>query len=150
MSALQLRHYTVRMRRSQRMRYRLPRHAWRQVRAVPPTVIEGFKNRPSRRSTSRGAALATTLATSREDAGQQRHERALERMSHPGSDSIVRTCYTPAGQRLAVERESDAWVVRCDDLEPARHHDLDAAMIEALRADVHAHWAASTRRDTRA
>jgi hypothetical protein len=107
---------------------------------VPATIIEGFKNRPSRRLTPRGAALATTLATSREDAGQQGPERALERMSHPESDSIVRTCYTPAGQRLAVERDSGAWVVRCDDLEPARHHEVDAALIEALRADVHAHW----------
>lgn len=56
------------------------------------------------------------------------------------SGSIARTCYTPAGQRVVVERHRDVWVVRCDDSEPARHRDLDVALVEALRADVHAHW----------
>jgi hypothetical protein len=37
--------------------------------------------------------------------GSKDPNRAVGRTSHPESDSIVRTCYTPAGQRLAIERD---------------------------------------------
>jgi hypothetical protein len=38
MSAFQIRHYTVRLRHSQRMRYRLPRSAWRKICSSPRLV----------------------------------------------------------------------------------------------------------------
>ena len=47
--------------------------------------------------------------------------------------------YTPDGQRLVVRREDDLWVVSSDAGEPVRHHLLDLALIEAIRADVRAH-----------
>jgi hypothetical protein len=47
--------------------------------------------------------------------------------------------YTPDGQRLVVRREADLWVVISDAGEPVRHHLLDLALIEAIRADVRAH-----------
>jgi len=47
--------------------------------------------------------------------------------------------YTPDGQRLVVRREADLWVVISDAAEPVRHHLLDLALIEAIRADVRAH-----------
>jgi hypothetical protein len=50
------------------------------------------------------------------------------------------TGYTPAGQRLVVEREEDVWVVACDDREPVRSVLLDVALVEALRSDVGARW----------
>jgi hypothetical protein len=46
---------------------------------------------------------------------------------------------TPAGLRLVVRREADLWVVISDAGEPVRHHLLDLALIEAIRADVRAH-----------
>jgi hypothetical protein len=50
------------------------------------------------------------------------------------------TGYTPAGQRLAVQRRRDFWIVICDDNEPVRHRLLDVALVEALRSDVEVHW----------
>lgn len=47
--------------------------------------------------------------------------------------------FTPAGQRLVVERESNAWIVSCDE-SAARHHLLDVAVIEAIHGEVEAHW----------
>ncbi len=47
--------------------------------------------------------------------------------------------YTPHGQRLVVAREADLWVVTSDAGYPVRHHLLDLALIEAIRADVRAH-----------
>lgn len=50
------------------------------------------------------------------------------------------TGYTPAGQRLIVDRDDDAWVVTRDDCAPVRNVVLDVALVEALRSDVEAHW----------
>jgi hypothetical protein len=47
--------------------------------------------------------------------------------------------YTPGGQRLVVTREAELWAVTSDAGEPVRHHLLDLALIEAIRADVPAH-----------
>jgi hypothetical protein len=47
--------------------------------------------------------------------------------------------YTPDGQRLVVTREADLWVVTSDAGQQVRHHLLDLALIEAIRADVRAH-----------
>ena len=47
--------------------------------------------------------------------------------------------YTPDGQRLVVRREDDLWVVISDAGGTVRHHLLDLALIEAIRADVRAH-----------
>lgn len=47
--------------------------------------------------------------------------------------------YAPHGQRLVVAREADLWVVISDGGDPVRHHLLDLALIEAIRADVRAH-----------
>jgi hypothetical protein len=47
--------------------------------------------------------------------------------------------YTPDGHRLVVRREVDLWIVTSDAGEPVRHHLLDLALIEAIRADVGAH-----------
>jgi hypothetical protein len=63
-----------------------------------------------------------------------------EEMSGPESGSVARTCFTPAGQRLVVERDRDVWVVLCDDFEPTRHNNLDVALLTAVRADAEAHW----------
>jgi hypothetical protein len=52
----------------------------------------------------------------------------------------ARTCYTPGGQRVVVERHGDVWTVTCDDRDPVRHRLLDVALIEAIRDDVQAHW----------
>jgi hypothetical protein len=52
----------------------------------------------------------------------------------------VWTGFTPAGQRLVVERERDEWIVRCDDSKTVRDHLLDVALIEAIGSDVEAHW----------
>jgi hypothetical protein len=52
-----------------------------------------------------------------------------------------RTCYTPAGQRVVVNRNADLWVVACDDHDPVRHRSLDVALIEAIRGEVEAHRA---------
>ena len=51
-----------------------------------------------------------------------------------------RTCYTPAGQRVVVDRNADLWVVACDDHVPIRHRSLDVALIVAIGSDVEAHW----------
>jgi hypothetical protein len=48
--------------------------------------------------------------------------------------------YTPAGQRVTVERGEGEWVVTCDSDEGVRHRLLDLALIEAVRSDVQAHW----------
>jgi hypothetical protein len=48
--------------------------------------------------------------------------------------------FTPAGQRLVVERERDDWVVRRDDSKAVRDHLLDVALIEAIRRDSRANW----------
>jgi hypothetical protein len=47
---------------------------------------------------------------------------------------------TPAGQLVVVEHDHDTWVVTCDDHDPVRHRLLDVALINAVRADVEAHW----------
>jgi hypothetical protein len=54
--------------------------------------------------------------------------------------SIARTCYTPAGQRVVIERDCDVWVVVCDDHDRVRHPHLDVALTEAVGSDVHGHW----------
>ncbi len=56
-----------------------------------------------------------------------------------GSKPVEWVGYTPDGQRLVVRREADLWVVTSDAREPVRHHLLDLALIEAIRADVRAH-----------
>jgi len=58
-----------------------------------------------------------------------------------GSKPVAREWvgYTPDGRRLVVRREGDLWVVTSDAREPVRHHLLDLALIEAIRADVRAH-----------
>jgi hypothetical protein len=43
--------------------------------------------------------------------------------------------YTPSGQRLAVHREDQVWVVICDKRQPVRDDALDLALGEALRHD---------------
>jgi hypothetical protein len=48
--------------------------------------------------------------------------------------------YTPAGQRLVVERDEGAWVVTRDDQAPVRNVLLDVALVEALRSDIEARW----------
>jgi hypothetical protein len=48
--------------------------------------------------------------------------------------------FTPAGQRLVVERQRDDWVVRRDDSKAVRDHLLDVALIEAIRGDSRANW----------
>jgi hypothetical protein len=60
---------------------------------------------------------------------------------HCGSKPVAREWvgYTPGGQRLVVTREAELWVVTSDAGEPVRHHLLDLALIEAIRADVRAH-----------
>jgi hypothetical protein len=60
-----------------------------------------------------------------------------------GAPAIRPRCwagYTPAGQRLVVERDEGAWVVTRDDQPPVRNVLLDVALVEALRNDVEAHW----------
>jgi hypothetical protein len=47
--------------------------------------------------------------------------------------------YTPDGQRLLVTRQADQWVVTTNGGQPVRHHLLDLALIESIRADVRAH-----------
>jgi hypothetical protein len=47
--------------------------------------------------------------------------------------------HTPDGQRLVVAHEAELWIVTPDGGEPVRHHLLDLALIEAIRADVRAH-----------
>jgi hypothetical protein len=47
--------------------------------------------------------------------------------------------YTPDGQLLVVTREADLWIVTPGAGQPVRHHLLDLALIEAIRADVRAH-----------
>ena len=54
--------------------------------------------------------------------------------------SITRECYSPAGQRLVVERNREGWVVICGHHEPVHHDDLHLALSEAIRADVFAYW----------
>jgi hypothetical protein len=56
--------------------------------------------------------------------------------ANPGREWVG---YTPDGQRLVVRRDGDLWLVSSDSGEPARHHLLDLALIEAIRADVRAH-----------
>jgi hypothetical protein len=53
----------------------------------------------------------------------------------------ARACFTPAGQRVVVDRKHDLWEVVCDDHDPVRHRSLDVALIEAIRAEVEAHRA---------
>jgi hypothetical protein len=54
--------------------------------------------------------------------------------------STARSCTTPAGQRVVIDRNSDVWVVVSDDHDPVRHPLLDVALTEAVGRDVHAHW----------
>jgi hypothetical protein len=54
--------------------------------------------------------------------------------------SAARTCFTPAGHRVVIDRKCDVWVVVSDDHDPVRHHLLDVALTEAVGSDVHAHW----------
>ncbi len=63
------------------------------------------------------------------------------RRQESGSKPVTREWvgYTPDGQRLVVTREADLWIVTSDAGEPVRHHLLDLALIEAIRADVGAH-----------
>src|SRR5262245_35755984 len=69
------------------------------------------------------------------------HQPAVPKGSGRGGAARHWTGYTPAGQRVVVEREGDVWVVSCDDRVPAVHAVLDVALVEALRRDVEAHWA---------
>ena len=55
--------------------------------------------------------------------------------------SNARACYTPAGQRVVVDRIGDVWTVVCDDQVPVRHGSLDVALIEAIRGNLEdARW----------
>jgi hypothetical protein len=58
-----------------------------------------------------------------------------------GSKPVAREWvgHTPNGQRLLVTREAELWIVTSDAGDPVRHHLLDLALIEAIRADVRAH-----------
>jgi hypothetical protein len=63
------------------------------------------------------------------------------RRQESGSKPVAREWagYTPDGQLLVVTREADLWIVTSGAGEPVRHHLLDLALIEAIRADVRAH-----------
>ena len=50
--------------------------------------------------------------------------------------SNARACYTPAGQRVVVDRIGDVWVVVCDDQVPIRDRSLEVSLIEAIGGDV--------------
>jgi hypothetical protein len=65
MSMRELQHYTVRFRESQRLRYRLPRLAWRFVTRLPPNrathrELDRVKIRLARKPTSQGKADRAT------------------------------------------------------------------------------------------
>ena len=47
--------------------------------------------------------------------------------------------FTPAGQRLVVERERDEWIVHCDSKAVCGDL-LEAALIQAISGDFEAHW----------
>jgi hypothetical protein len=50
------------------------------------------------------------------------------------------TGYTPAGQRVTVRRDGDAWAVSCVDGRALTAPSLRLALIDAVRGDVQAHW----------
>jgi hypothetical protein len=72
MSMLDLQHYTVRFRKSHRLRYRLPRLVWRAVIANPATRLELDRAKTLLVKNRRVAAVRPTAPQKKKEPAAQR------------------------------------------------------------------------------